>query len=325
MSKFKLSMISPLAGSTLSSLCRVLKGNRIAPKYYIKIALTFILVLISSAFHWIDRFRFERKVDKFTFKESPLFIIGHWRSGTTYLHNILTQDPASGFISTYHAVFPNNLKSKWIFKTFMRVFMPDERPGDSMKISVNLPQEDEYAMSNITHRSFYHFFYFPSIYSYLYRKYVRFASSGENEEGDWKLNYRKMVIKGLLNTNGKRAILKNPVNTGRMLKLVEILPEAECIFIIRNPIIVYLSSKKFFTQLFPTLNLEHFSEDDISSMILDLYPRLLRDYLSDKKNMDANKIIEVRYEALGQNPMQEIEKIYNKFNYRNSGSVDYDE
>lgn len=313
MSNFKLPMISPLAGSRLSNLFMVVKGNRIALKYNLKVVLTFILAFISSAFHWIDCLRFNKKVNQFVVKESPLFIIGHWRSGTTFLHNILTQDPASGFVSTYHAVFPNNLKSKWIFKTFMRIFMPVERPGDRMKISVNLPQEDEYAISNITHQSFYHFFYFPSKYKSLYNNYVRFATMTEYQEEDWKLKYRQMVIKGLINTNRKRAVLKNPVNTGRMRKLIEIFPEANFIFLVRNPIIVYLSTKKFFNQLFPTLNLEDFSNDDISSMILDLYPRILKDYLSDKSHINRNRIIEVRYEELVQNPMREIEKIYSIF------------
>ena len=160
MSSFKLPFISPLAGTTLGNLARVVKGNRIAPRYYFKVVVTFIFILISSAFQWIDLLILGRKIRNYSFRESPLFIIGHWRSGTTLLHNLLSQDPAAGFVNTYQAVFPNNLKSEWIFKTFMRIFMPKERPGDSVEISVNLPQEEEYALSNITHRSFYHFFYF---------------------------------------------------------------------------------------------------------------------------------------------------------------------
>ncbi|MCK5372361.1 MAG: sulfotransferase, partial [Cyclobacteriaceae bacterium] len=200
-------------------------------------------------------------------------------------------------------------------KNFMRLFIPDERPGDGMKISVDLPQEDEYALSNITYRSFYHFFYFPSLYRSFYRRYIRFDSLSENEEEDWELNYHNMVIKALMNTNGIRAVLKNPVNTGRMIKLLEIFPGAHFIFMIRNPIIVYLSTKKFFTQLFPTLNLEKFSNDEISRMILELYSRLLQDYLSDKKQIDPNRIVEIRFEMLHQNPIEEIEKIYNKFGF----------
>jgi len=313
MSEFKLPPISPLLGSNWSTFFGVLKGNRIHPKRYIKVAITFLLLIVSSAFQWIDRLYFRKKVEKFVFKESPLFIIGHWRSGTTFLHNMLTKDSAAGYTRTYQSVFPNNLKSKWLFKTFMNVFMPDERPGDGMKISADLPQEDEYAMSNVTHRSFYHYFYFPSSYRQLYRDYVRFDSLSEIEKADWNSKYRQMVIKALINTNGSRAILKNPVNTGRMLTLLDIFPEANFIFIVRNPVIVYLSTKKFYTQLFPTLILEEFTVEDISNMILKVYVDLLHDYLSDKKEVNSARLLEIRYETLVENPIKEVEGIYGKF------------
>lgn len=313
MSSFKLPFISPLAGTTLSNLIKVLRGNSIAPRHYFKVGITFLFVFISSFFQWIDRLLLKRKIKNYTFKESPLFVIGHWRSGTTFLHNLLIKDPASGFVTTYHAVFPNNLKSKWVFKTFMRVFMPDERPGDNMKISVDLPQEDEYAMSNITPSSYYHFFYFPSNYKRYYQSYVRFSSQTEDQLDAWKLDYRKLVIMALINTNGQRAVLKNPVNTGRIIPLQDIFPDAKFIFLVRNPIIVYLSSVKFFSQLFPTLNLEDFTSNEISAMVLDSYVQMLNDYLKDKKQVSHNRIIEVRYEDLELNPVETIQNIYSKF------------
>ena len=317
MSKFRLPLISPLAGSTWSTLRNVLKGNRIAPKHYVKVALTYIFVIISSSFQWLDNLTLKNKAKRFTFKESPLFIIGHWRSGTTYLHNILTQDPVTGFVTTYQAVFPNNLRSSWIFKTFMSALMPSRRPADNMKISVDLPQEDEYALSNCSRKSYYHFFYFPSRYRSYYRKYVRFESITEDDKERWSLKYRQLIINALLNTHGQRAVLKNPVNTGRMLKLLEIFPDANFVFLMRNPIIVYLSTKNFFFQLFPTLNLEDFAKERIASMILDTYANLLSDYLNDKQQVNQGKIIEIRYEMLVQRPINEIERIYSNFKLKN--------
>jgi hypothetical protein len=317
MSDFKLPPISPLAGSSLSVLRRVLQGNRVAPRYKFKVGVTKFFVLISTALQWIDSLAFKKKIKKYSFKEPPLFIIGYWRSGTTFLHNLLTRNPGSGYVTTYQAVFPNNLKSAWLFKTFMRIFMPNSRPGDNLRITVNVPQEDEYALSNSTHRSFYHYFYFPSSYRSLYSKYVRFESLRDSEVDDWKLKYRNLVIKALINTKGKQAILKNPVNTGRVLKLLEIFPDAHFVFLIRNPIMVYLSSKKFFSDLFPIVNLEEFSEAEISQTILDIYVKMLHDYLADKKQVPPGRIIEVRYEMLHENPIDEVEKIYKEFDFSN--------
>jgi hypothetical protein len=193
--------------------------------------------------------------------------------------------------------------------------MPRKRPGDGMLMSVNLPQEDEYALSNITHQSYYHFFYFPSSYRTLYSKYIRFESLSENEIVDWKLEYKQLVIKALINSGGSRAILKNPVNTGRMLKLQEIFPEANFIYIVRNPVIVYLSTKKFFEQWFPLLNLEKFPLEGISDMILEVYVKMIEDYLYDKKSLNSNRITEVRFESLLENPLEEVRRIYDKFGF----------
>lgn len=80
---------------------------------------------------------------------------------------------------------------------------------------------------------------------------------------------------------------------------------------------VYLSSKKFFADLFPTVNLEQFSPDEISKAILDIYVIMLHDYLTDKEKVPAGKIIEVRYEMLQENPIDEVEKIYKEFDFSN--------
>ena len=184
-----------------------------------------------------------------------------------------------------------------------------------MLMSVNFPQEDEYALSNITHQSYYHFFYFPSSYHSLYSNYIRFESLSEKEIVDWKMKYKRFVIKALINSGGSRAILKNPVNTGRMLKLLEIFPEANFIYIVRNPVIVYLSTKKFFEQWFPLLNLEKFPLEGISDMILEVYAKLMEDYFSDKESLNSNRITEVRFESLLENPMDEVRLIYDKFGF----------
>jgi hypothetical protein len=314
-SEFKIQWLSPLAGATWPIIRQVFKGNKVDPKYKSKVRTTYVFVTVVSAFRWIDRLWFREKVKKYKFREPPLFILGHWRSGTTFLHNLLTKDPVAAYTTTYQCVFPDNLKSKWIFKTFMRIFMPRVRPGDNLEISASFPQEDEYAISNLTHCSYYHFFYFPSNYRSLYKKYVRFESSTEEEITCWKKIYRALVIKALLNTRGSRIILKNPVNMGRMLHLSDIFPDARFVHIIRNPVIVYLSTQKFFTQLFPTLQLERFTEDDISEMILEIYGKMMRDYLEDLKELGPDRLIEIRYEELVDKPFENLEHIYKYFNF----------
>ena len=37
----------------------------------------------------------------------PVFILGHWRSGTTFVHNVLSCDKRFGYCTTYQTVFPH--------------------------------------------------------------------------------------------------------------------------------------------------------------------------------------------------------------------------
>jgi len=100
------------------------------------------------------------------------------------------------------------------------------------------------------------------------------------------------------------------------LKLQEIFPEANFIYIVRNPVIVYLSTKKFFVQWFPLLNLERFPLEEISNMVLDVYVELIKDYLTDREGVNSNRITEVRFETLLENPIQEVKRIYENCNFK---------
>jgi hypothetical protein len=251
-------------------------------------------------------------VRKYKFKKAPIFIIGHWRSGTTHLHNLLCKDPVNGFFITYQAVFPNNLKSKWIFKTFMKLNMPDKRPADNVRLSTDFPQEEEYALSNMTHSSFYHFLYFPSINDELYEKYIRFNEVSPSEKNMLKHKYHELLIKAALNTGKDQLVIKNPVNTGRIKLLLEMYPDAKFIHIYRDPIVTYLSSVKFFTSLLPTTSLENYNDEYIINMIIQNYKRLISDYFETKNLIPEENLYEMKFEEFDEDNLIHLKGIYEK-------------
>jgi len=310
MSDFKIPPISTLAGSTFGNFFRVLKQGHIQPKYYFKIGLTFLIILISSPFHLWENIKFRKKLKRFRFKKPPLFILGHWRSGTTLLHNMLTKDPQAAYLTTYQSLFPNNLGSKWLFKTFMIINMPDKRPSDNVALNIDFPQEDEFAFSNCQAYAYYNFFYFPKEYHRFYENSVHHKNLSEKEIKHWYKSYDKMMKKALLNTKGERLIIKNPVNTARIDKLLNLYPDAKFLYIYRNPITVYYSTKRFFQQLYPTLWLHEVDHGFIGKMILEVYQLLMNDYLNHKSLIPKENLIEVRFEEFEKHPVEEIEKIY---------------
>lgn len=268
------------------------------------------VIIIATPFHFFEWLFFRKKIGQFKSSEPPLFILGHWRSGTTYLHNLLCCDPLAGFMTTYHSVWPNNLASSLIFKTFMATLMPNKRPADDVELNVEFPQEEEFAISNVTPYAYYHFWYFPSYWREYYQKYVRFQSVNKGAKNEWKASFSLLVKKALINTNGQRAVFKNPVNTARINPLLEIYPEARFIFIHRNPVIVYLSSKRFFLELFPTLYFQKVSDDQVCEMILATYVNLMNDYFDQKSIIDSKHIIEIRYTDFEADPLNYLKSIY---------------
>jgi omega-hydroxy-beta-dihydromenaquinone-9 sulfotransferase len=310
MEKFEIPPISTLAGSTITNFFKILQKGHIAPRYYFKIFLTFLIVLIATPFHFWEEIVFRHKLKKFIFKKPPLFILGHWRSGTTLLHNVLTKDPTTGYVTTYQSLFPNNLASKWLFRTFMKIFMPHKRPSDSVELNIDFPQEDEFAFSNTQPNAYYNFFYFPSGYKLFYEKSVHLKNLTENEIDYWYSSYDKLIKKALIDSEGERVIIKNPVNTARIEKILKLYPEARFLYIYRNPVTVFHSTQRFFQQLCPTLWFHKVDNQFIDNMIFDVYNRLMDDYLKQKSLIPPENIMELRFEEFEQNPVEEMEKIY---------------
>src|SRR4029077_5609932 len=78
-----------------------------------------------------------------------IFIIGHWRTGTTLLYELLTLDqrfiaptPMECFAPAVCLGFGRVLR--WL--SFM---LPANRPMDNMPVGWDRPQEDEFALMNL--------------------------------------------------------------------------------------------------------------------------------------------------------------------------------
>ncbi len=61
MPKFTLPPISPLIGTTVPNYYSMLKGKKISPRHYVKVALTFLMMLIGSLSQWVDHLYFNKK------------------------------------------------------------------------------------------------------------------------------------------------------------------------------------------------------------------------------------------------------------------------
>ncbi len=307
--------ISTLTGSTFINFVRALIGNKPPIKFYPKLSLSAGISMLVSGFAPIEKMLFRRQAKAVSFQPPPLFIIGHWRSGTTFLHNLLSQDPQFAYFTTYQSLFPHTaLLGQHIFKPFIKGILPKHRPVDGIKLAADFPQEEEFALGNMNPYCFYYWWYFPDKLREYYRKYVLFEGISQKAEKQWNKDYRLLASKAMLNTDGQILLSKNPPNSARISVLNKLFPGARFLHIYRNPVEVYLSTKKFFLSTLPDLALNDYREEDIIDDIFYLYRNLMHQLIKQSKLLDEAHIVSIRYEDFVADPMSAIESLYQQFN-----------
>ena len=312
--KFKVT-VSTVSGSSFLNFVKLMRGNEIDVKYYPRFIASAGLSLFAEPFRWYEHLRYDAMINRFKFEKAPIFILGHWRSGTTFLHNVMCQDPAAGYVTTYHGIFPELLLgSKWLFKNFMKANMPDKRPSDNMELSADFPQEEEFALGNVNPYGFYNFWFFPKRTREYYEKYIEFNGVSEKVRTTWKKDYIRLAKKALINTGGQHFISKNPPHTGRIEILLEAFPDARFIHIYRNPYTVFISTKRLIEKTIPPLNFHDISDQELEDNIFWLYNRVLHKYLEEKSLIKPENLIEIKFEDFERDTLGWLEKIYEHLN-----------
>lgn len=307
--------LSPISGSSFSNLFKLFKGNQIDAKYYPKIVFFIIISALVEPFRWVERILQKKKIENYQLQEDPIFIIGHWRSGTTFLHNILCQDRQMGFVTTFQAIYPETIFSgRRMVKGMMKVMMPKNRAADNMELGTDLPQEEEFALSNTHAMSYYNFWFFPKRWKEYFKNYIEFKGVSEDIRERWKSEYVKLIKKAMINTNGKRFISKNPPNTGRIDLLLELFPNAKFIHIYRHPIDTFVSTKKYVAETIRPLQLHDIDPKELEDNILWTYDKLMKRFESQKNLIPAENLIDIKYEDFEEHPMDGLKAIYDQLN-----------
>lgn len=302
--------VSTISGGSVSNILRIFRENKMDTPYIPRAVASLAFSLVAEPFRLVEHLCYDQAVRKFEIKEPPVFILGHWRSGTTHLHNLMCQDPQMAYVSTYQGVFPELLASGWLFKTFMKAVMPEKRASDNVALSADFPQEEEFALGNMNPYGFYNFWFFPKRTHEFYEQSIEFKGVGEEAISRWKSDYVRLAKKSIIHLKRKRFISKNPPHTGRIKQLLEIFPDARFVHIYRNPVTVFISTKKLIESTMPSIQFQNISSEEIDENIFWIYERMVRAYLKDRSMIPPGNLIEIRFEEFERNSIAELERIY---------------
>lgn len=291
---------------------RLLRGSGGLPRgTWPRVAAVTAVSPLMSPLRLAERVRYGRLIDETRIEKPPIFIVGHWRTGTTLLHNMMCQDPAFGFVSLYQTLVPSScLMGQRLLRPVLGGFVPDRRPMDNMALALDLPQEEEYAVCNLCDQSFYAGWTFPKRMRELFHKYVLMDGLPEHELRAWKEVYLSVVKKATRLAGGRPLVLKNPVNTARIPLLLELFPGAKFVHVRRNPYEVYRSTQKLHRSIIDLVGLQLLSDLEIEDNVLYFYQRLMQRFFDQQHLVPHGHITEIRYEDLERQPVLELARIY---------------
>jgi hypothetical protein len=243
----------------------------------------------------------------------PIFLLGFWRSGTTFLHELFCSDPRFGFASTYACLNPAHfLLTEQAMR--QRPVKATLRPMDSMKYSWASPQEDEFALLNLDAPSAYEALIFPSLMRDP-RSLLDLRHRPPEEQKRWKSVLRYFIsLLTVQQENAKQAkaiVLKSPTHGFRLPLLPAMFPLARYVVIERNPYEVFASNLKLWSTLLDMYSVESISPEEIESFILKAYVLHEEAIAEGSRLIDAKRIGWVRYEELVANPVREMARLYN--------------
>jgi hypothetical protein len=85
--------LQPLALGFFLNWLQLIKDNKqISPRFLGRAVYVSLVSFLSGPVRAYQRIRYRKAFQKARIRQAPTFILGHWRSGTTHLHNLLCQD-----------------------------------------------------------------------------------------------------------------------------------------------------------------------------------------------------------------------------------------
>jgi hypothetical protein len=310
-----------LGGITLGDWLRLLRDNRfaVAPSRIPKAMAITMQGAQNSAFRLLDRLRTGRGLDAVTV-EPPLFVLGHWRSGTTHLHNLLAVDRRFAFPTTYQALFPHTfLATEAVNARLMEFFLPKVRPMDNVAWSMSSPQEDEFALCVASLMSPCMGWIFPERRAH-YDRYLTFRGVPEAEARRWREEFVRFLQK-LTRRYGRPLVLKSPPHTGRIRLLLEMFPEAKFVHIHRDPYAVFPSSRRTFRVNGQMNGLQDPRGDD-ESWVLGQYRAMYDAFFEERGLIPSGHYHEVAFERLEEDPIGEVQRLYEALGLPDFGHVE---
>jgi hypothetical protein len=279
---------------------------------------------VLEPFRWIELATQNQKILNHVLPEDPIFVLGFYRSGTTYLQQLLLQDDRKGYHSVFQMVFPEIMLSseKWLLPTMesMAKLFKMQDPVHRIPLSWQfLGEEDATMTASLNPMGAQWGYFFPSKMMEYFNKYVLFENLSESEKQDWSDSFQYLIKKISIANQGKQLVLKSPPQTARVKHLLSLFPRAKFIFIHRNPYEVFASNRRFWKISQDIYTIGSTKNVDVDSIILDTYCKTTDRYLLEKAAIPKGQLVELAYNDFINKPVENMRHIYESLQLNDFG------
>lgn len=283
-------------------------GFAIDPPYWPRAAFQTSVALTNSLVAAWESGRLPTDFDA-TIVKPPIFILGHFRSGTTHLHNLLALDPQFAFPTLYQTLYPRSfVTTEWIVPKLGAFLLLRTRPHDNVAIDFGVPSEDELAILNDSGISPYLSWVFPRR-SDEYDRSLTFRGAPATEIAQWKDSLAHF-LKKLTRKYDRPIVLKSPPHTARIRLLLELFPDGRFVHIRRDPYTVFCSTRHMYDSTMKYWLLQTPSPGDVDNRIIAVYRTMYDAYFEERTAIPAGQACEIAYEALERDPIGQVEVVY---------------
>jgi omega-hydroxy-beta-dihydromenaquinone-9 sulfotransferase len=239
----------------------------------------------------------------------PVFVLGHWRAGTTHLHELLALDGRFAYPTAVECYAPHHcLISERLFPGLLsRWLLRAPVPGGSTPYLYR-PQEDELALLAMGAPT--------PMWSLAYpgeeqgHAYLTLRAVSLEQLERWEAILWKFVQLVTYRNPGRRLVLKSPAHTARLGLLARLFPQARFVHIVRDPYVVFAQTVRMWRQIQAASALLPPERFNVERYVLRTLREMYAGFESAASALPPGRFHQLYYEQLVRDPMQTLAECY---------------
>ena len=298
----------------LRTFLRMARQNGpIPPRRWPRLALYVLRHLGFAPLRAFETRRHAARIAGHRFPAPPIFVVGHWRSGTTLLQTLLAVDPRHTTNTVYRAVFPGTCIAtegwlKPVLGALARALRLDYEIQRA-KLDFDLVAEADVALCLLGSPGAYSWGHlYPEHFERWLERCVLDPTDAERDR--WRAHHDFLLRKLSYIDGGKRVVSKTPGDMGRLPALLRQYPDARFVYIRRDPIAVFHSNRYLWDVIHRRIALQTLPPERLDAVIIRTRQRLFEAYARDRTTIPPGQLVEVDCADLRADPLATLDRIY---------------